>query len=239
MSVLVDTSVLIRFLVNRSPYAAELDGLLSRDEVSGHDFIHSELLIGDKGARRQLLADYDHMYQAPVVPHREVVAFVRDRKLHGRGIGWIGCASAGVGTRGPSETVDGRPGTGGAGEGAGHRLRVGRPSRCPPHIAAGWAASVRIRKPSRPSCNSARPARTQRTRLTCPRTQRTGESPLLCVPRAEARLCASQPPGFCHGLLERPDPAASGMGGPTHDCAPSPRSPLSLRGCSSRAANQE
>ena len=80
MSVLVDTSVWIRFLVNRSPYAAELDGLLSRDEVSGHDFIHSELLIGDKGARRQLLADYDHMYQAPVVPHREVVAFVRDRK---------------------------------------------------------------------------------------------------------------------------------------------------------------
>jgi predicted nucleic acid-binding protein len=89
MSVLVDTSVWIRFLANRSPYAAELDRLLSRDEVSGHDFIYGELLIGDKGARRQLLADYDRMYQAPVVPHREVVAFVRDRKLHERGIGWI------------------------------------------------------------------------------------------------------------------------------------------------------
>ena len=29
------------------------------------------------------------MDQAPVVPHADVVAFVRDRKLHGRGIGWV------------------------------------------------------------------------------------------------------------------------------------------------------
>src|ERR687898_536970 len=32
---------------------------------------------------------YERMDQAPVVRHDEVVAFVRDRKLHGRGIGWI------------------------------------------------------------------------------------------------------------------------------------------------------
>jgi predicted nucleic acid-binding protein len=89
MNVLVDTSVWIRFLSNRAPYAAELDALLSRDEVSGHDFVYGELLVGDKGARRQLLANYALMDQAPVVPHVEVVAFVRDRKLHGRGIGWI------------------------------------------------------------------------------------------------------------------------------------------------------
>jgi predicted nucleic acid-binding protein len=89
MSVLVDTSVWIRFLSNRAPYAAELDDLLSRDEVSGHDFVYGELLIGDKGARRRLLTEYERMDQAPVVPHSEVVAFVRDRKLHGCGIGWI------------------------------------------------------------------------------------------------------------------------------------------------------
>jgi predicted nucleic acid-binding protein len=89
MSVLVDTSVWIRFLSNRAPYAASLDELLSRDEVSGHDFVYGELLIGDKGGRKTLLAEYERMVQAPVVPHSEVVAFVRDRKLHGRGIGWI------------------------------------------------------------------------------------------------------------------------------------------------------
>jgi predicted nucleic acid-binding protein len=89
MSVLVDTSVWIRFLSNRAPYASKLDGLLSRDEVAGHEFVYGELLIGDKGGRRALLADYERMDQAPVVPHSDVVAFVRDRKLHGRGLGWI------------------------------------------------------------------------------------------------------------------------------------------------------
>ncbi len=89
MSVLVDTSVWIRFLSNRAPYATELDALLSRDEVSGHDFVYGELLIGDKGGRKKLLAEYELMDQATMVAHDEVVAFVRDRKLHGRGIGWI------------------------------------------------------------------------------------------------------------------------------------------------------
>jgi predicted nucleic acid-binding protein len=89
MIVLVDTSVWIRFLSNRAPYAVELDHLLSRDEVSGHDFIYGELLIGDKGGREQLLASYEQMHQAPMVTHDEVVVFVRERRLHGRGIGWI------------------------------------------------------------------------------------------------------------------------------------------------------
>jgi hypothetical protein len=89
MSVLVDTSVWIRFLSNRAPYAAALDGLLSRGEVCGHDFVYGELLIGDKGGRKKLLANYELMDQAPTVPHADVVTFVRDRKHHGRGIGWI------------------------------------------------------------------------------------------------------------------------------------------------------
>ena len=89
MIVLVDTSVWIRFLSNRAPFAAELDTLLSRDEASGHEFVYGELLIGDRGGRLRLLTDYRQMHQAPVVPHNDVVAFVRDRRLHGRGIGWI------------------------------------------------------------------------------------------------------------------------------------------------------
>jgi len=89
MIVLVDTSVWIRFLANRAPYAEKLDGLLSRDEVSGHQFVYGELLIGDKGGRQQLLADYEQMHQAPAVSHADVVEFVCSRRLHGRGIGWI------------------------------------------------------------------------------------------------------------------------------------------------------
>jgi predicted nucleic acid-binding protein len=88
MIVLVDTSVWIRFLSNREPYAAELDQLLSREEVSGHDFVFGELLIGERGGRQRLLADYAQIHHAPVIPHAEVVSFVRARRLHGRGIGW-------------------------------------------------------------------------------------------------------------------------------------------------------
>ena len=88
MIVLVDTSVWIKFLSDRAPYAGELDQLLSRDEVSGHELVFGELLIGDKGGRKQLLANYDQMHQAPIVSHGDVVEFVRDRRLHGRGIGW-------------------------------------------------------------------------------------------------------------------------------------------------------
>ncbi len=86
--VLVDTSVWIRFLGNRPPYAIEMDRLLSLDIVVGHELIYGELLIGDKGGRKKLLTGYEQMRQSPRIPHREVVAFVRARGLNGRGAGW-------------------------------------------------------------------------------------------------------------------------------------------------------
>ncbi|MEX2261734.1 MAG: PIN domain-containing protein [Bryobacteraceae bacterium] len=87
--VLVDTSVWIRFLANQAPYRAELDRLLGLDEVTGHELVYGELLIGDRGGRGKLLAAYERMHQAGMIPHRDVAAFVRDRDLHGRGVGWI------------------------------------------------------------------------------------------------------------------------------------------------------
>jgi len=87
--ILVDTSVWIRFLANRTPYAAELDRLLDRDEVAGHDVVFGELLIGDPGARESLLRGYEAMHRLSAVPHSEVIAFVRNYHLHGRGIAWI------------------------------------------------------------------------------------------------------------------------------------------------------
>ena len=87
--VLVDTSVWIRFLANKQPYAGGLESLLDRDEVTGHEFVFGELLIGDKAGRAKLLAAYAQMHRATLVSHEEVVAFVRERRLHGRGVGWI------------------------------------------------------------------------------------------------------------------------------------------------------
>jgi hypothetical protein len=87
--VLVDTSVWIRFLADRAPYAAELDRLLALEEVSAHQLVYGELLIGDRGGRRKFLAPYEKMHQASMVPHSDVVEFVRYRALQGRGAGWI------------------------------------------------------------------------------------------------------------------------------------------------------
>jgi hypothetical protein len=87
--VLVDTSVWVRFLSNREPYASGLDELLSRDEVAGHEMVYGELLVGDRGGRARLLSIYGQMTQAKAVPHADVVEFVRVRRLLGRGIGWI------------------------------------------------------------------------------------------------------------------------------------------------------
>jgi predicted nucleic acid-binding protein len=89
MIVLVDTSVWIRFLANRAPFSKELDRLLADDAVAGHEFIYGELLMGDRGGRQALLSNYERMEQLAVVAHSDVVAFVRARRFHGRGIGWI------------------------------------------------------------------------------------------------------------------------------------------------------
>ncbi len=87
--VLVDTSVWIRFLSNREPFASQLDRLLAADEVVGHEMVHGELLIGDTGGRAKLLAAYTKMRQVDTVAHAEMVEFVRARGLWGRGVGWV------------------------------------------------------------------------------------------------------------------------------------------------------
>jgi predicted nucleic acid-binding protein len=89
MLVLVDTSVWIKFFRNEELFSSELRRLLLLDAVSGHELIYGELLIGDRGGRSRFLADYERMHQAAMIPHVEVVAFVRRRELHGRGVGWI------------------------------------------------------------------------------------------------------------------------------------------------------
>jgi predicted nucleic acid-binding protein len=87
--VLIDTSIWIRFLANRSPWAAGLDELLGTGDAAGHDLVYGELIIGDSGGRRKVLEAYQLIRQVPTVAHTEVVHFVREHKLYGRGIGWI------------------------------------------------------------------------------------------------------------------------------------------------------
>jgi predicted nucleic acid-binding protein len=87
--VLVDTSVWIRFLSNSPSYASGLSELLATEDVTAHRLVYGELLSGDRGGRAALLNSYALLPSAPEVPHEEVVAFVRARRLHGRGLGWV------------------------------------------------------------------------------------------------------------------------------------------------------
>jgi predicted nucleic acid-binding protein len=87
--ILVDTSIWVRFLRGTEPFATELDRLLTENDVLAHELVYGELLLGDRGGRATLLADYERMQQAATVQHGEVVGLVRSRNLQGRGVGWV------------------------------------------------------------------------------------------------------------------------------------------------------
>ncbi|HEX3684842.1 MAG TPA: PIN domain-containing protein [Bryobacteraceae bacterium] len=87
--VLVDTSVWVRFLANQHPYRPELDRLLALNQVTAHELVYGELVMGDTGGRRNLLDAYERLRPVRTVPHWQVVEFVQARNLKGRGGGWI------------------------------------------------------------------------------------------------------------------------------------------------------
>lgn len=49
-----------------------------------------ELALGGLGAAHNaVLADLRRLPAAPEIPHEEVLALIQDRRLAGRGIGWV------------------------------------------------------------------------------------------------------------------------------------------------------
>jgi len=87
--VLIDTSVWVRFFYGREPFLSEARRLMRIEEAAGHELVYGEILMGDIGGRQGFLDEYGRVYQVKTVPHREVLALVSSRKLHGRGVGWV------------------------------------------------------------------------------------------------------------------------------------------------------
>jgi hypothetical protein len=75
---------------------SQMSHLLAREEVAGHDLVYGKLLIGDKGGLKKFLDDYTRLPKVMLVPHHEVVEFVRGRHLAGRGIDWVGAHLLGL-----------------------------------------------------------------------------------------------------------------------------------------------
>jgi predicted nucleic acid-binding protein len=85
--VLVDTSVWRRYFAG-APAVRVLGELLDEDgAVLVHTFVVGELVLGGLSAKEEAL--FARLPAAAVVPHDEVLAFVRRRRLARRGIGWV------------------------------------------------------------------------------------------------------------------------------------------------------
>jgi predicted nucleic acid-binding protein len=85
--VLVDTSVWRRYFAG-TPAVKGLGDLLDEDGVVlVHPFVIGELVLGGLSAREERL--FARLPAATLLPHDEVLAFVRRRRLTRRGIGWV------------------------------------------------------------------------------------------------------------------------------------------------------
>jgi predicted nucleic acid-binding protein len=83
--ILVDTSIWIDHLRSRDE---ELRQLLLRDMVAVHMMVVGELAMGTL-ANRSVLNHLISMPRAETVPEEEVVTFVEQKRLFGRGIGLV------------------------------------------------------------------------------------------------------------------------------------------------------
>jgi predicted nucleic acid-binding protein len=84
--ILVDTSVWIEHL---RAGEERLTALLDAGEVLAHPFVIGELALGNLRGRDAFLRDLGDLPQAAVVADEEVLGFIEDQALFGRGIGYV------------------------------------------------------------------------------------------------------------------------------------------------------
>jgi predicted nucleic acid-binding protein len=84
--ILVDTSVWIEHLRRGSRRLAEL---LEDDQVVSHPFVLGELACGNLRNRGEILGLLGELPRALVAEHHEVLHLIEDRRLYGRGLGWV------------------------------------------------------------------------------------------------------------------------------------------------------
>lgn len=87
--VLVDTSVWIDFLRQGNE---KLKKLLEDGEVVTHPLVIGELHIGNISKRKQFIKLLDDLPAIRECSHTEVLYFIEERKLYGKGIGYFDAA---------------------------------------------------------------------------------------------------------------------------------------------------
>ncbi len=84
--ILVDTSVWIDHLRKAEE---ELQSLLNDGLVLSHPFVIGELACGNLKSRDEILALLVALPKAKLASHEEVLHLVSERKLYGKGLGWV------------------------------------------------------------------------------------------------------------------------------------------------------
>lgn len=84
--VLADTSVWIEHFRRREPTLADR---LSEGLVLMHPFVAGELACGNLKDRAAILSDLQALPQSGLASNAEVLRLIEDRRLWGRGLGWI------------------------------------------------------------------------------------------------------------------------------------------------------
>ncbi len=84
--VIVDTSVWRKYLAGVSSVRA-LGQLLDDDAVLLHPFVLGELTLGGLSDREEAL--FRRLSGVPIADHAEVLAFVWERRLARKAIGWV------------------------------------------------------------------------------------------------------------------------------------------------------
>jgi predicted nucleic acid-binding protein len=84
--VLVDTSVWIQHFRRGEPTLADH---LSEGLVLMHPFVSGELACGTLKNRGAIRSDLDALPSAKLASNTEVLQLIEDRRLWGRGLGWV------------------------------------------------------------------------------------------------------------------------------------------------------
>jgi len=84
--ILVDTSVWVRHLREGNP---DLERLLDNGEVMCHPFIIGELACGNLRNRNEILSLLQLLPMATQANHEEVLLFIEQNHLMGKGLGYI------------------------------------------------------------------------------------------------------------------------------------------------------
>lgn len=85
-TILVDTSVWIEHLRDGN---AELERLLNNGRVISHLYIIGELACGNLKNRSEILSLFQAIPQSTIASHYEVLIFIEEKDLMGKGLGYI------------------------------------------------------------------------------------------------------------------------------------------------------